>query len=254
MLHIKHTISGNSHTVPSSWKDITLAQAIELSAVKMPEKVSDRADWYKHLEVVKRHYVILSSMSEQEIEQTNPIHLVHLFETNMLPFTRDLHAQFPSSYTPKLIDSFVHKKVRYFMPQSLVIDDETVILNYDTKAKPFVEQSNLLKIYSTMRDEGIKQMGMLVAATCKRDRNEQWDETRVIERSKAFRDLKMDVVWEVFFCLLQHMSKSMRDTRLSMQRDRDRKRQEKTKKWDGKYGCSWLRKVVSQARHSELMK
>jgi hypothetical protein len=89
---------------------------------------------------------------------------------------------------------------------------EEVILSHGQRARRFTEASNLLKVYSQLGREGLTIMAQFVASVVNEKENEEWSETRIIARGEAFKDLPMDIVWEVFFCISGHLYRQLSDT------------------------------------------
>jgi hypothetical protein len=124
---------------------------------------------------------------------------------------QDLNAEYPKTYNPVLMQAFVHKGIRYNMPTSLQVGEE-VILSHGQRARRFTEASNLLKVYSQLGRQGLTIMAQFVASVVNDNEGEEWSETRIIARGEAFKDLPMDIVWEVFFCISELLYKRLSDT------------------------------------------
>ena len=207
------TLNNKQYSVPNQWSDITLMQAIKMSKIELHEVV-DSSDWFKHMEVVKEHFKILTDIP---VDSTKPSSLVHIFVKYMLPFAKDLRSVAPESYKPELIDSFKHGKQVYLMPDNLEIG-ENLILQHGQNVRSFIEASNLLKQFATLKSDGINAMPSLVASVVKIDRLEDFNEKEISRRAKSFESLPMDIVWEVFFCLSQLIIRCGRDTLKFMNR------------------------------------
>ena len=198
-------------SIPNNWRDMTLKQAIELRGVDLPV-IEDSFDWFKHMDLVHKCITILTKIDVNKIE---PSWLVYVFSKHLYPMILDLSLPAPETYKPKAIAEFHHKGVTYLMPYNLEIG-ENLILQHGQNVKSFIEASNLLKQFSTLRSDGIKAMPALIASIVKVDMNEVFDEVVISERAKDFETLTMDIVWEVFFCLSQLIIKFGSDTLQSM--------------------------------------
>jgi hypothetical protein len=197
--------------IPNNWKDITLKQAIELRGIELPV-IEDSFDWFKYMDKVHKCITILTKIDVKKIE---PSWLVYIFAKHLYPLILDLSLPAPETYKPKAIADFRHKGVTYLMPFNLEIG-ENLILQHGQNVKCFIESSNLLKQFSSLKSDGIKAMPALVASIVKVDKDEVFDEVIIAERAKEFESLTMDIVWEVFFCLSQLIIKFGSDTLQSM--------------------------------------
>ena len=196
---------------------MTLEQAIDISSVKVPD-VSDWFDWFQHLDLIDMLLEKFSTFKDWSF--ISPAEKVNMFITYCLPLVQDLHAETPKTYTPRMIAGFTHNGTDYLMPTNLEIGTET-ILQHGQTAKPFVEASNLLKMFSEMKGEGIKVMPHFVSCVVKINHDEQFDEKEIARRVESFRTLPMDLFWEVFFCTLQLTYRLQVNTLRSMIKVRD---------------------------------
>lgn len=206
------TYNKQRHNLINEWSDMTLTQAIDISAVKVPD-VPDWFDWFQHLDLVDLLLEKFSTFKEWSL--INPAEKVNLFITYVLPLVQDLHAETPKTYVPRMITGFTHNGTDYLMPTNLDIGTET-ILQHGQTAKPFIEASNLLKMFSEMKGEGIKVMPHFIACVVKIHPEEQFDEKEIARRVEEFKTLPMDLFWEVFFCTLQHIYRLQLSTLRSM--------------------------------------
>lgn len=252
MITIHNTITNERGTLPTKWEDVTLDQAVKVAQVELKD-TDNQLDWYEQVDAIEQ---IWSAFTAIDPAQLHPTELVYYFTTYLLGFVQDINGEWPRTYTPVGIESFKHKGETYLLPKSLVIDEQTVVLQHTQTARPFVEATNLLQQYNRVRKDGIKQMGMFVAAVVKREHGEKWDEAAVIERGKLFNDLTMDVVWEVFFCINQHIHKSINDTLQSMQGEitRLKVKRNRTKGLDGRLGYLRQRRAELQEELKALTK
>jgi hypothetical protein len=211
MLHL--SLNKKRYQLINDWKSLPLNVAMEAAAIDLPE-TEDVFDWFMHLDKVKQLFKLFSTI--EDVEQLRPEELVHYFCNYILPLVADLKAEYPASYQPQGIESFIHKGKKYIMPKTLHIGDQQ-ILQHDTKVKPFIEASNLLKLFAEMRTEGIKVMPYYCAAIVKESESEYYTEALIAERGDQFKDLPMDIVWECFFFTLAHITRLASATLQSMQ-------------------------------------
>lgn len=235
-------IGDNQHKIVSEWNELTLDQAIKLSAIEMPD-VDDAFDLFEVLDVVKQYWLLMSDVKQNTIDRVNPSALVHYFDKYMTPMIADLHNPTPKTYQPELIEEFTHEGVHYVMPKSLIIDEETIVLQHGQPVKCFIEASNLLKQFSEMKRDGIKSMPLFVASIVKRSHDELFDEAVVAERAKRFATLPMDIVWEVFFCTSLLTVRRLKDTLQSMTEAIEKLKGASRSRWDMKLGRMRSRKA-----------
>jgi hypothetical protein len=209
MIIFKHIPTKQEIQLICEWRELTLEQAIKVKAIELPD-VADQFEWFEHLDKVKQLWQIFTR-SKVDIETISPPELAYYFIEYILPMVQDLNAEYPKTYEPVLMQAFTHKGIRYNMPTSLQVGEE-VILSHGQRARRFTEASNLLKVYSQLGREGLTIMAQFVASVVNEKENEEWSETRIIARGEAFKDLPMDIVWEVFFCISGHLYRQLSDT------------------------------------------
>jgi hypothetical protein len=209
MIIFNHIPTAQDIQLICEWRELTLEQAIKIKAVELPD-VADTFEWFEHLDKVKQLWQIFTR-SKVDIETISPSELVHYFVKYILPMVQDLNAEYPKTYNPVLMHAFKHKGIRYNMPTSLQVGEE-VILSHGQRARRFTEASNLLKVYSQLGRQGLTIMAQFVASVVNEKEGEEWSETRIIARGEAFKDLPMDIVWEVFFCISGHLYRQLSDT------------------------------------------
>lgn len=202
------TLNKQTYKLRTKWDDFTLAEAIKLKEISIPD-VSDWFELYQHLSELR---TLATSFTDAPPDMIPPTWLVSWVVKYMLPIKQDLHKDIPTTYVPQLIDKFKHGGVTYLMPERLELGTDDVLLQYSQTAQPFVEASNLLKAYSELTTEGIKAMSSFIACVVKEDKDKVFDEKRVIYRAQQFHDLPMPIVWEVFFCTSLHLLRHIKDT------------------------------------------
>jgi hypothetical protein len=163
-----------------------------------PEKVDD---WFGEGDYVRQCVEICTGKDMSKVDLT---HVIVYFLNNVVDKITDLFLEFPTTYEPKQITEFKHKGKTYLLPNSIKVNGE-VILQHDGKAKRFVEASNLMAGWAKSRKEAIQNVALFISAYVQDKASEQWDEKRVIERSYELADLPMSTVWDVFFCISQHI-------------------------------------------------
>jgi len=182
--------------IPNEWNEITIEQATKIAELDLP-KITDDFDWFQHLEFVNK---VVNILTDIETNTVDPVSLVYVFQKYLSKFVFDLNLAAPETFAPEMISNFKHRGVVYLMPTNLEIG-ETIVLQHGQNTKSFIEASNLLKQFSKLKSEGMKALPLLIASVVKRDRLERFDEVEIARRADDFKDLPMNVAWEVFFCL-----------------------------------------------------
>jgi hypothetical protein len=207
MIHLK--INKKKGTMATDWDEMTILQAVNVMAVELPESVqadiTDTALWYVGTDGYKyaaKVFEILSTFDTDDIQHTNAADIMMYFVKYHLQMVIDLHSQTPSSYQPIGIKHFELERVKYKLPESLVVESDIMTL-HSAKAVDFIESSNILSVIADMKQEGIKHLPLFIACYC-RPEGEAFNEKLVHERAKAFNQLPMSVAWEVFFCIQRH--------------------------------------------------
>ena len=210
MITLKHKDINKSFNLLTDWKEITLDKAIKMKQLELPN-TQDQFEWFEHLDKVVEAWQLFTELSKEEVEQITPHELVWYFTHLMLPKLQDLNSEMPLSYEPKMVESFEHQGITYYMPTSLYLGEDVVLLQGQT-ARKFTEASNLLAQYSQLKRDGLKVMHTFTACVVKETIDEVWNEQQVIERGERFKTLTMDKVWEVFFCTQAHLYRSAMHT------------------------------------------
>jgi len=239
-----------TYHIPSEWKDITLTQAIDARGIDLPDDINDSFDWFRHLDTVKDGFKALTDVDPELIA---PAQLVHFFSKYLYGFIKDLQSTQPETYKPRLIDSFRHNKKTYIMPTNLDLG-VNVMLQHGQTVKPFIEASNLMKQFSSMRKDGIKALPMMIASLVKQSEDEVFDEAVINERANEFKTLGMDVGWEVFFCLSQLIIKYGNSTLQSMNSPKLNRMERLIKRLDMRLGRLQSHKAELQAQLKTFMR
>lgn len=150
-----------------------------------------------------------------------------------------LHDAF--DYEPKQIDSFIFKGRKYFLPITRNILGTNKPME-DRTSLEFTECADLQIASSNIARGKFEYAANIVAILCRPmipinpnslpeltpETNEIWrttqrvilepyDEAVCLERAKEFKEITMDIVFEVFFCLAQHIHTYKLHTVISLQ-------------------------------------
>jgi len=214
MITIK--IDNKLFSVKNLWSEITIADAKKIEDVNIPETLLRLYDAMTEAEVkaaVKaskespdpegelnffREVIVALSDTDPKILNQTTEGFEHIYFGYLEKFVIDLHQVFPSSYKADGINSFIHRDVKYFLPKAEELINDV---------KPFAQETvegflEGLELKSAMQNKVIRSEGLAgLAAVFAREKGVDYDEKETIARVKAFEDLPMSYVWEVFFCL-----------------------------------------------------
>jgi hypothetical protein len=199
-LSVKIKIGDSQFTLTTLLSDIPLYKGILINNIEIPEIIekiwnnkevgvlSDSDN--KHIDkFIFDVFLLLSDVPEMVLKETDPLSLISIFNEHLLkPFLAIKYLD-TTNYSPIGVMDFVHKGVLYSMPKSTFVNDNELLL-----AKAKVEQ--VLDAIDVSKS-GLAGMGLVTAILT----SPVYDEDDIMSRAEAFRDLPVDVVFEVFFCL-----------------------------------------------------
>nr|AKH47517.1 hypothetical protein [uncultured marine virus] len=230
----------SKHKIASNWYDFTIDQAIQVQETEMPEKIKQMYELFVNIQDEKVRQVafdklmdsvtrveeiktfpnyygkiiqILSTISKKDIENVNiesrnKIYLGSDSYKGIERFVQGIFYKQFNDYNPKEIKHFRFKGTKYYMPKSMLVGSEEILLGNEESIS-CTEQQDIQLFWEQYTGVGIEQSAMMVAIYCrprvwswekfKRIR-EPYDERAIIERAKVFKDLPFNLVLEVFFC------------------------------------------------------
>jgi|GEM_PF-4038396 len=207
------------------WKDISLREALELSkiAFSLPEYVKDLfheklkespdesrveelikqispEDQFKKLPALYGDMLsLLSDISEPTLASMSPTERKVVYDHYLSPLVLGLIVW--PAYESKGITSFKHKGTTYRLPSSTELFGYTKP-GVSLTALEFTEIADLQIAAAKMEEGQLSNAAKIIAIIC-RPEGEAYDEVISGRRSEEFLDLPMDVVWEVFFSLVE---------------------------------------------------
>lgn len=197
MIHLK--IGNKKVKLFTDWGEITIARAIELSKVERPKSFDPDIDIVWGREWSRFADACFRILIDTEIDgRLNPIMVESYYRGFVHELVCDLVRLWPQKYRIRGIEYFKHNGVKYHVPASLQIDD-AVIPAYQESAETWVEASDLLRGISEV---GFELLPALIATYC-RPEGKGFDEAGQLARAEAFKDLPMDIGWEVFFSAIR---------------------------------------------------
>lgn len=205
------------------WNEITLSNAGEFYTLcrKMPKKLKEMYDiireeepnidqWNNSLSkndlrdfhgFYKDVLVCLSNIDHKTLSKTKPDQIESLYYQHLHQLTFGILNN-GAGYDAKDIESFLFKGEFYYLPEGKNVMDFIIPMENLT-AIQFTESNDLLKLV-TDHPEGYKYVGAIIATLCNK-KGEFFNEDVILKRAQEFGELKMDVVFDVFFCFLSSL-------------------------------------------------
>ena len=220
---MKIIIQEKEYNLKTEWKEITLLDADKLKRLEVPTTLDaiykskdkeEHNELYKALtskELVKEHpkffgevMKVLSDIPSEIVDQVHFEDRTMFYHDYLEQIFLDINFNAPTSYEYQEIAKFKHKGVTYYMPESLRIFEQKIPM-YKEKAIGFSEAADITLALEGM--EGAGGIAQLCAVLC-REKKQDYDEDEAIKRAELFEDLPMNIVWEVFFCILKRLNTS----------------------------------------------
>jgi hypothetical protein len=234
------TVTINDHTfhVFNEWKDITIERASRVHAIKMPptlrkcyevalnHSISEDEAKRQHDEATKeisfedQYKVIpkyfgevlleLSDLPREMITKIDVISIRAIYHTYLKKIVEGIHF-IPSDYQPNQINRFEFEGETYFLPTDKKVFGQSVPM-VDLTALEFTESADLaIELAKINESKDLSRIANLISILC-RKQGEAYDEDVCLRRGEAFKNLSMDLAWDVFFSLtapLALLSQSM---------------------------------------------
>lgn len=207
----------------NQWDEITLNKASELYTIakKVPPKLKEMYDllrdeepntdsWTNSLsktDLKDLHgfycdvIVCLSSFTRKMLLKTKPDHVEGLYYQFLHQLIFGILNN-GAGHDAKDIESFVFNGEFYYLPEPKEVLDFVIPMENIT-AIQFTESNDLFKLVVD-HPEGYKYVGAIIATLCPK-KGELFNEDVIMNRAQEFGELKMDIVFDVFFCFLSSL-------------------------------------------------
>jgi len=215
----------------NEWKDLTLRQFEELAHLEVPEKLRDL--WIAASKGTEEEYEkIADSISSaehmgphadyfrsvMELLTTMPAKLLKITEWTLVTdfYYEYLHQFVISTFyqvpqiksdkgmvalEPKKIDYFKYRDTKYYLPKSLHVFQNEIPMG-EEKIAAFAEASDIEIAFKDLEEKGVRKFAVIVGIYC-REKGQEYDQKQALQRAEAFRNLDMETVWSVFFCITE---------------------------------------------------
>lgn len=229
------------------WDDITLRQFSELAMIEMPPKYEAFILADGNIDAGKKESIdyfikIASEIGDKELDEVFPAYyrqvisvltdipdnilseasaeaVTELYDNYFKPFVMSLVYHVPVDrvmgniieYTPPYPRSFRIGVNRFYLPRTVRIMDQDIPLANE----PIISYTEAGDIFRNMRisKDDVKRLSLFMAIYC-RKRREQYNERTVLKRADLFMQIRMSIVWSVFFYTARRLPDAILITRL----------------------------------------
>lgn len=225
---MKARAGGINFSIPDSWEDVTLRQAIELHGLikEMPEKLNQLyaaikaqdkdgitaasvalsdAAVYDQLPVYYGKVIkVLTDLDDDEIERLAASARTELYQLMEWVVYGVMYV--PNQLPVKGIKYFKHRGKKYYLPKpgkGVGMQVPGVGLS----ALQFTQSADFFSAMGKLADGSYDKMRYAIAILCL-PKGEKYDEQKMFDRAEMFEDLPMSVVWEVFFFIQNSLEQS----------------------------------------------
>ena len=197
-------------TVPEEWSEITLEKyAVFIDAVnklqkKLKEDDNEDIGFYQ-IVLEYREYFNKLFQTFTGIEPT----IIDRIKADNIYTTYMYIMNFLKEPEYNKIDSFTFKKKKYYLPKSKVDYFGNEIEMAQASFGEVVEAMQIQEMDKSFQENNFKVLPYQIAMLCRR-KGEDYNDQIVKERAEVFKELPMDVVWQVAFFLIRQKQKSLK--------------------------------------------
>lgn len=226
-------VDGKEYSCYESWNEMTLKKGIELATVcnEMPSlykdllfiianRKGDNDEEYEkafkeNTEKQDDEYLIktlplffskvllcLSNIPKEVIDKINAGTIVSFYQTYLSKFVFGV-TYFPTDLKDLEKKGFHFDGVDYALPESLQYPSENRPMAKET-ALVFAEAADLMLFSKDLAGGKMERAANIISILCRPIKNgviEPYDELKSLQRVEKMKELRMDIVWQVFFCL-----------------------------------------------------
>lgn len=197
-------------TVPEEWSEITLEKyAVFIDAVnelqkKLKEDDNEDIGFYQivleYREYFNKLFQTFTGIEPSIIDRikADNIYTTYMYIMNFLK---------EPEYNK--IDSFTFKRKKYYLPKSKVDYFGNEIEMAEASFGEVVEAMQIQEMDKSFQENNFKVLPYQIAMLCRR-KGEDYNDQIVKERAEVFKELPMDVVWQVAFFLIKQKQKSLK--------------------------------------------
>ena len=227
---IRLTADKKKYVVCHFWEDITLSQLIEAGRIPIPDNVTNFYLGKNELatidpELINYYSEIItcfSSIPKSLLLNTEPdiiynfvdIYLSHIVYTLVYNTPVVYKEGKYVIYSPPEITEFMIGKDKYYFPKTKQILGQPVLMA-DEQIISFVEACDLDLSINTITSDKLINLSLLMSIYCRRFR-EVYNQESVLNRAELFKQVTMDKVFALFFCIGIPSQRFLNNSQLSL--------------------------------------
>ena len=207
-------------SVPEEWTEITLGKyAIFIDAVnelqaKLKEDEAEDIGFYQIVLEYRSYFnKLFQSFTGIEPSIIDRIKADNIYTTYMYIMN------FLKEPDYNKIDSFTFKKKKYYLPKSKVDYFGNEVEMGEASFGEVVEAMQVQEMDKSFQENNFKVLPYQIAMLC-RPKGEDYNDQKVKERAEVFKELPMDVVWQVAFFLIRQKQNSLKHLLQSLEEAR----------------------------------
>jgi len=204
MIHLQ--IYKTEYHLKAAWSEITIAEAIQLQAIPIPERLrqliqtgqdnTTKADLLKTFpDYFGKVIYTLSNIPMEVIDRIHGGDRAGIYSEYLKGLICDLVLM--QSANVATFESFTFEGTEFRLPHTAEVFGKGLPF-YGVTAVTFTEMADLQLAVADLAAGGLKAAPMLIAVAC-REVGKPYNETDTIALAKRFEQLPMSVFWQVFF-------------------------------------------------------
>ena len=197
-------------SVPEEWSEITLEKyAVFIDAVnelqaKLKDDKNEDIGFYQIVLEYREHFnKLFQTFTGIEPSIIDRIKADNIYTTYMYIMN------FLKEPDYNKIDSFTFKRKKYYLPKSKVDYFGNEIEMAEASFGEVVEAMQVQEMDKSFQENNFKVLPYQIAMLCRR-KGEDYNDQIIKERAEVFKELPMDVVWQVAFFLIKQKQKSLK--------------------------------------------
>jgi hypothetical protein len=205
-------VNGKRYKLNIAWNTVTLKQAVAITQLRLDEEKLKHlleSDEVTYCDDTMRYItsvldILTNCPNMEQVDNDSKVVMFDLIKYMI----RMLYYMNIEEYQPEGISHIRFNSKRYVMPESIMIEDKPILCHKEP-CKNIVEASNIMKVVSEMKSEGLSKMKYVCAIYLKEQEGEMYNPEVIAKRAKEFEELPMNVVWDVFFFMYFSLAKYM---------------------------------------------
>lgn len=239
------SINGTEYKSIETWDEMPLSMAVDIHKVNIPSILKELYDEYAQKEPDEKKITELNdNIAHEDRVKHFPLFygqiiciLAGIPEDVLEHIMWDMRTEFYRKYCERFvtgimygdysdiknIDSFDWEDSSYYLPKSgHFMDGNVELAASKDQSTPMENEQTIvfteiadLEVYSEQLEGGKYEVAANIISVMCRPQSEVYDEKTSLARAEKFQQLPMNIVWEVFFCILQLSTISSQNTLIS---------------------------------------